>query len=74
MRVTYKQFYRRFGNLLTSKDTIPPSDDDITSAKVRGIDSGGKRKGDGERERERESERETRVVFTPLLSCANGRR
>eukprot|EP00752_Nemacystus_decipiens_P004997 g4543.t3 len=33
MRVTYKQFYRRFGNLLTSKG-MPPADE-VTSAKAR---------------------------------------
>eukprot|EP00903_Cladosiphon_okamuranus_P008594 g8243.t1 len=33
MRVTFKQFYRRFGKLLASKD-MPPADD-ITSTKAR---------------------------------------
>lgn len=33
MRVTYKQFYRRFGTLLLSREMA--SADDITTAQVR---------------------------------------
>ncbi|CAN0006552.1 unnamed protein product, partial [Ectocarpus sp. 6 AP-2014] len=38
MRVTYKQFYRRFGTLLVSKDM--PTADDVTSAKAREVGLG----------------------------------